>query len=87
MCACACVYDNISQTLRGVSEGGEVTSDSDFNYIYPFCSHLFSKSITYILLKNYLKVHPMTLSISEKCILFYFLGPHPRHMEVPRLGV
>ena len=30
----------------------------------------------------------ITEDISEKEeFLFFFLGPHPRHMEVPRLGV
>ena len=41
---------------------------------------------TTILLKTFFKRLHYTLSTEQFC-LFRFLGPHPQHMEVPKLGV
>ena len=34
--------------------------------------------------QNCTNIVPMLIAY---CFFFFFLGPHPRHLEVPRLGV
>ena len=58
--------------------------DSVFYRLYAIKSHYKTMStISYAI--EYILIAHLFLSLS--LFFFFFLGPHPRHMEVPRLGV
>ena len=47
----------------------------------------FANDFKYITASKFSKIKQYVIFFVVFVFFFYFLGPHPQHMEVPRLGV